>query len=50
MRYFIVMGNPVKQENEPDPQFFLQESWLEINEALYNELLNPEAIGVIEIL
>lgn len=44
MRYFLVNGVPVAQENEPSSEFYTVDSWQEITSEQYNELLNPTPI------
>lgn len=44
MRYFVVNGVPIQQENEPSADFYIVGSWSEITAEQYNELLNPVPI------
>jgi hypothetical protein len=44
VRYFIVNGVPVAQENEPSAEFYTKDSWTPISEAQFNELKNPTPI------
>ena len=49
MKYFIISGVPIAQENEPSNELYKVGTWSEISEAQYLAMINPEPIEINEL-
>jgi hypothetical protein len=49
MKYFIISGVPIKQEEEPSAEHFKKESWSTLSEAEYLAMINPEPEPINEL-